>query len=218
MSRKENNQALVDWQSLIDLAKSMDKDIQSRLVRDWKKFAEKVIALDGALPAELMQDWMNIYSLLNEMDKTVRGVLIRDRFTPGTKVKKRGELGKTEGTKIGMDGTPPPHYNDPTGDSAIWSEEIRDTTHVDIRGLWQTIRNAHNTLTRLNDLSNTDPKKRAERTLPDCLACGEQILGRNRGGFCSRCHAVWLRAERPDRVLFVTAVKARITKELGPQE
>lgn len=145
------------------------------------------------------------------MNERIREILVRDRFTPGQKVHKKGELAE-------MEGTPGPHYSDPTGDDACWAQEVRDPTHQVIQGLARTFRNANTILNWVWDLNNWDVKKRAERTIPPCMACGDLIYGRVKAGFCSnKCYPRWTRSGRPDRLMFIKTVQAEVAAQVAKE-
>lgn len=137
----------------------------------------------------------------------IKRLVVRNRFTPGQKLRRRGEMGV-------MEGIPGPHYSDSTGDDAVWSEEIEDPTGKAIAGMARTVRNLDALAANIFELSTIDPEKRARRSVPDCLACGQPCHGGVRSGFCDRCRKEWDRLHRPDRGEFM----ARVRREMAARE
>ena len=140
-----------------------------------------------------------LVNTVKEFDPLAREAIMRGRFSSGQRRHFKGELGE-------MDGTPGPHYSDPTGDDAVW-DEIRDTTGKIISDMATAIGQWRVMAQWIKNLSNTDVVARAERTIPDCMACGDPCLGRVQGGFDEKCYWRWKREGRPDRVKFIADVR-----------
>lgn len=143
-----------------------------------------------------------------EFGSEARLAVIRNRWSSGQRTHQRGELAE-------MTGTPGTHYSDPTGEDAVF-EEVKDGVGSTIADLCSTIRNAHAITKWLLKLSSTDVVERAERSIPDCMACGEPCLTGVRSGFDDRCRKRWERLGRPDRNQFIAMVKRE--KEIVPSE
>ena len=76
---------------------------------------------------QALQDLDELVAAVLFLDLMVRPVLVRNRYSSGQRVHHRGELAE-------MEGTPPPHYSDPTGDAAVWNEELPDGIGKTLRG------------------------------------------------------------------------------------
>lgn len=153
--------------------------------------------------SQAMRDAEDLGLIVDDLVVAAQEVFVRNRFSSGEKVrpkKKEKDFG---------DLTPPPAYADPTGEGAIlnYDGERVDGIEVEIKALATTIRNALVSARRMVDMANEDVSVRAMRTVPDCLACGDPCHGRIRSGFDEKCYKRWIRAQRPDRVLFITGVK-----------
>ena len=133
----------------------------------------------------------------------VRPVLVRNRYSSGQRVHHRGELAE-------MEGTPPPHYSDPTGDAAVWNEELPDGIGKTLRGLARVLAGSAELTRWLIDLASTDVVKRAERSIPRCLACNDECYGRVYAGLDPKCYSRWIRAGRPDRMKFIAEIQAEL--------
>ena len=144
---------------------------------------------------QALKDWDFFLSTARELDPMMRELLLRNRFSTGQRRRFRGELGE-------MDGEPEPHYSDPTGDEAVWSEK-RDRIGDIITYLAKDLGRCHTTAEWLIEIGNESVVQRAERSVPDCLACGEPSPGRIVGGFDDKCYKRWQRAGRPDRLAFI---------------
>src|ERR1022692_3950443 len=116
-----------------------------------------------------LRDLDSLVYIVNELGVTGREILLRGRFSSGQRLRRKGELAE-------MEGTPGPHYNDPTGDDAVWSEEVRDVTGKVISDMATAMHQWLVMATWLRKLAGTDVRVRAEQTIPDCLACGKQCL------------------------------------------
>lgn len=162
--------------------------------------------MDRADNNRSLKDWDALVADVAAVDPFVRSILTRTRFGSGQKVHRRGELAE-------MDGTPGPSYNDPTGEDAVWNQEIEDTTRKAIAGVAKTLHNARVMLEWVQDLSSTDVKKRAKLTVPNCLACDEPCHGRVRAGFDTKCFDEWVALGRPDRLQFINTVKQRMAQD-----
>ena len=127
-------------------------------------------------------------------------LLLRGRYSSGRRKHTPGELAE-------MEGTPSTHYADTTGESAIWDEDITDGIARTIADLAQTIRSANSIKEWLLALSSTDVVERAKRTIPDCMACEDACVGRVLAGFDEKCYKRWVRTGRPDRNVFIAAVR-----------
>ena len=136
----------------------------------------------------------------DEFYNAAREVILRGRFTSGQRRHFKGELGDREGT-------PGPHYSDPTGDDACWPDEIPDTTGKIISAMATSLSKWRTMTGWILNLSSTDVKARAKRTMPDCLACDDQCIDRVLSGFDEKCYKRWVRAGRPDRVAFIRMVQ-----------
>lgn len=128
-------------------------------------------------------------------------VIMRGRHSSGIRWRKRGQLGE-------MNGTPPPYYGDPTGEEAIW-DELFDHTSKQIHSVVIMLRKINTIAAELKDLSNMDVEKRALRSIPDCLACGDPCVARVISGFDDKCYKAWQRAGRPDRAKFIRDMQTR---------
>jgi len=127
-------------------------------------------------------------------------VILRNDFSSGQRLHRPGELG-------GMTGTPAPHYGDPTGEEACW-EEMSDATGQAINRLCEKLNECLNAALSIHDLSNTDVRVRAKKTMPDCLACGDQCVDRVLSGFDEKCYKRWTRGGRGDRAAFIAKTQA----------
>ena len=158
---------------------------------------------------QALKDLDELVSAVLFLDLIARPVLVRNRFSSGQRVHHRGELAE-------MEGTPPPHYSDPTGDSAVWNEEMADGIGKTLRGLARVVSGAGSLTHWLIDLADTDVVKRAERTIPNCLACGDACLDRVYAGLDPKCYQRWIRAGRPDRAKFIADTQAdRVSEEIA---
>ncbi len=132
--------------------------------------------------------------------KEATHVILRNDFTSGQRSHESGELGD-------MVGTPGPHYGDPTGEEACWGE-LPDATGRAISNLCEKLTECLNSTLNIHDLSNTDVRVRAKRTMPDCLACGDPCVGRVLSGFDEKCYKRWTRGGRSDRMKFIAQIRA----------
>ena len=150
---------------------------------------------------QALRDLDELVSIVLQLDVLARPILVRNRFTPGRRYHEKGELAE-------MEGTPPPHYADPTGDNAVWPEDFTDSIGKTLRGLARVIGGAGALTKWLVDLSSTDVTKRVERTIPNCLACGDPCLGRVLSAFDEKCYKRWIRGGRIDRAKFIAQIQA----------
>ncbi len=104
------------------------------------------------------------------------------------------------------DGTPPPSYSDPTGETAIRGQ-INDSIYQDIRAFIDHIHHALNIARKIKAVTPADVAERAQREVPDCLACGDPCVGRIIAGFDEKCYKRWTRHGRSDRSQFVAMVR-----------
>ena len=75
------------------------------------------------------------------------------------------------------DKTPPPAYGDETGETAI-ATEIIDATLRDIESMAQHVHYALNLAKKVLAITPQDVVERAERSTPNCAACGDLISGK----------------------------------------
>lgn len=151
---------------------------------------------------EVIRDLDEILASLPDLGPWLRQVLTRDRFSPGQRRHYRGELGE-------MEGTPPPHYGDQTGDDAVWSEEVVDAVTKYVRRMASAVRSIQNDKNDLERMQTTNPEHKGWDR-PNCLACGLECKGRVSAGFCRSCYRRWNLEGRPDRVRFMALVKSEI--------
>lgn len=130
-----------------------------------------------------------LVAILVDMEPDVRDAIRRNRYSPGIKRHTPGELGE-------MEGTPAPTYRgkhgpnlprDPTGEDAVWAEEIDDPVHSTVVEM----------LTLLIHVRNKARWLKAQKA--PCAACGKSIEGRAIVGYCRRCYDRWVYLGRPDR-------------------
>ena len=131
---------------------------------------------------------------------TMRHVIMRGRFSSGQRLQQKGELGE-------MAGTPAPAVGDPTGEEACWGE-VPDPTGKTIMKMADSLNKWLSMAKWIQNLSSTDVAERAEKSIPDCLACGDPCLSGVRSGFDDKCRKRWDRLGRPDRNQFIALVKA----------
>lgn len=148
-----------------------------------------------------LKDLQELCADLSDLEKDLRVVLIRGRFEPAPWL----APWKADDP---MKGTPPPHYGDPAGEAAMAGDQPIDEISKVVIALANDLSRCRTTAKRLRDLASTDVVARAERTMPDCLACGDQCIDRVYSGFDQKCYRRWVRAHRPDRSKFMAAVKA----------
>ena len=153
-----------------------------------------------------LDELVDLLTKLSEFHGNIRTVVMRSRFGSGERHHRAGELAAKLSTHEDMTGTPGPAQSDTTGEDACWDER-RDKTSNSIAKLKDTLLNAKATAEIILDLSNIDVERRAKRTVPDCLACGDPCHGGVRNGFDDKCRKRWDRMGRPDRGTFVYLVK-----------
>jgi hypothetical protein len=146
-----------------------------------------------------------------EFTKVIQRVIRQNSFTSGQLWRPAEDMAllRDEGlTSL------PPVYGDPTGEAAIW-DEAGDRTGDAITEMCTSISNNLVIAKELLRLSSIDVRERAERTIPQCLACGDDIynLEDNRGGFDVKCAVRISRYRtagdrRADRSAFIAFVKA----------
>ena len=142
-------------------------------------------------------------------------VIKRNDFTNGALYREKGELGPhpKKPWQEDMTGHGPPTWGDPVGETACWDESKHDptgkiiTAMCDAMGQWVTMAEL------LQSQTNIDVRDRAKRTMPDCLACGDQCLDGVRSGFDGKCYKRWTRSGRPDRSQFIATVKRELIEE-----
>ena len=153
-----------------------------------------------------LRDVEALAGLMPQLLKEARHVILRNDYTSGQRQHQSGELGATKPTHVDMTGTPPPYSGDPTGEDACW-EEMPDATGKAISRLCEMLGKCLDSALAIHDLSNTDVRVRATRTIPDCLACGDPCLDGVRSGFDDKCRKRWDRLGRPDRNQFIAMIK-----------
>jgi hypothetical protein len=153
-----------------------------------------------------IKDLQELVATIQDFEEDASHVILRDHFTSGQRLHLKGELGE-------MEGTPPPYTSDPTGEEACWSERSEDIGKT-ITKMATSINQWLTMAKWIRDLSAVDVVARAQRTVPDCLACGDPCLTRVVSGFDDKCYQRFVRAGRPDRTVFINATKAsRVQKE-----
>ena len=152
-----------------------------------------------------LKDLQELVSIIRDDDfeAIVAQIIMRDTF-----VEKRRAAKWADGDP--EKGTPPPHVGDPTGEEAVSDKEQQDALAKSVRKLASDLTNWLAWAKNIRDRGDFDPMKRAERTVPDCLACGDPIPGRVRSGFDGKCFKRWNDAHRPDRYKFIAKVKSEI--------
>ncbi len=155
-----------------------------------------------------LKDVQILADLMPHLLKEATHVILRNDFASGQRAHKQGELGADpkKPWQEDMTGTPPPHHGDPTGEDACW-EEMSDDTGRAISNLCEKLTECLNSALNIHGLSNTDVRIRAKRTMPDCLACGDQCIERVVSGFDLKCYNRYLRLGRPDRAGFIAMVR-----------
>ena len=161
---------------------------------------------------QAIKDLDELVATLNEFDQMVRPVLVRNRFTTGQRTYRSEDL-----KKDGVKGESEPSYGDPTGEDAVFDERF-DGIENTLSDLATSVANAKSIAKWILDLSSTDVKERAQKTVPDCMACGEPCLGRVLAGFDEACWKQWTRGGRPDRASFIRGVRERKAAEEGGDE
>ena len=161
-----------------------------------------------------LRDVQTLADIMPQLLKEATHVILRNDFTSGQRTHKQGELGSDpkKPWQEDMTGSPPPHHGDPTGEDACWSE-MPDRTGAAISNLCTKLNECLNSALEIHGLSNTDVRVRAKRTMPDCLACGDQCIERVISGFDNKCYQRFLRAGRPERSLFIATIKAERVKQ-----
>lgn len=151
---------------------------------------------------DALLDLEDLVASICEFEEMVRPVLLRGRFDSGQRVHRKGEYGE-------MDGTPSTHYSDPTGEDAVfWHDWKVDATAKTVRAMCDALHKWRTMAKWLTDeLRDVDVAKRAKRTIPDCMACGDPCFGGVRGGFDDKCRKRWEEIGRPDRLKFIAMVK-----------
>lgn len=150
---------------------------------------------------QALKDLQELIVTVGDFEEDVRHVLMRDHFSSGRRLHTKGELGE-------MEGTPPPYTSDPTGEDACWEERHDDDIGKTISKMATGLRQWLTMAQWIRDLSSVDVVARAQRTVPDCLACGDPCLDGVRSGFDQKCYKRFTRAGRPDRVVFIAGIKA----------
>jgi len=151
-----------------------------------------------------LDEFVVFVARIGERRNDLEQIILRGRFTSGMRRRRRGDFGE-------MEGTPAPYYADPTGEEAIF-DELADYTSKQIHTAVVAIKKITSVCKDLLDLSKVDVRERAERTIPDCLACGDPCVNRVIAGFDDKCYKRWQRAGRPDRAEFIAATHAKQVK------
>lgn len=159
--------------------------------------------MNRPLQNRALKDLQELCADLIDMEKDLRVVLVRGRFEPAP----RQPPWKADDR---MKGTPPPYTSDPTGEEAICGAQAVDEISKTVIALADDLSRCRTTAKRLRDLASIDVAARAERTMPDCLACGDQCVERVYSGFDQKCFKRWTGMRRPDRMKFIAAIKAEL--------
>ena len=154
------------------------------------------------------RDIQTLSDIMPDLLEQALHVIKRNDFTSGERVHRKDELwGPIAGTEGNdMTGTSEPYYGDPTGEEACWDERD-DRTGIIISAMCTALSQWLTMAQSIHDLSNTDVRVRAAKSMPDCLACGDPCLGRVLSGFDEKCYKRFVRAGRPDRNVFIQAIK-----------
>lgn len=158
--------------------------------------------MERAQQQQAMKDLAALVDLFANREDDIRALLLRDRFSTGQRLHKRGELGE-------MTGTPTPHTQDPTGETATW-DEVPDAAGKMISAMARSMRQWMRIVDWFLSLDGTDVVVRAQRTVPDCLACGQPVEGKVISGYDRSCYDRWVYLERPDRHAFAMRRKAEL--------
>jgi hypothetical protein len=146
------------------------------------------------------QAWDDLKVAIDRLDPFVTTVLLRATYSHGMRKDVKIPKGQRE------HGTPPPAWNDPTGETAIRHED-HDAGELMIVAMADNIHRALNIAQSVIAITPVDVAERAERTVPDCLACGDPCHGGVRKGFDDKCRKRWERIGRPERGEFIAMVR-----------
>jgi hypothetical protein len=114
------------------------------------------------------KDWDAFKVAIKELDLIVTTVLLRGTFDSGI----RHSLPDV----LSGDSIRPP-WNDETGETAIRFPE-GDSVDEDIEAMATNIHNALNIAKKIMAITPANVAERALESIPNCAACGDQILGR----------------------------------------
>lgn len=152
---------------------------------------------------DALRDLTELVDLMPELEDRLRLLLKRNRFDSGQKIHRRGEFAEMEGTQT-------THYNDPTGETAIYCDDWKtDSVFKTIRAMAASLHKWLEMAKWMQDLSSTDVVKRAEKTVPNCVACQEPCNGKVRAGFDDKCYMRYMRipGSQRDRHAFIAMVQ-----------
>lgn len=143
---------------------------------------------------QAIRDIQTLYEIMPDILTKAVQVIKRNDFTTGSRHHEKNELAPdpTKPWQEDMTGQSPPTWGDPTGEEACWEESEADRTGKIISamcvamGQWLTMAES------LQDQTNIDVTVRAKRTMPDCLACGQPILGRVISRYDRSCYDRWI--------------------------
>ncbi len=148
-----------------------------------------------------LKDLQELVATIVDFEQDVRGILLRNQFQPA-------RAATPWPPNDPMKGTGPPYYGDPTGEEAIADDERLEDIAKTITKMAQALHQWNEMAQWMKNLAGTDVVARAERTVPDCMACGDPCVERVRSGFDDKCYKRWTREHRPDRLKFITKIKA----------
>lgn len=159
---------------------------------------------------QALKDLQELVAIIIDFEQDVRGILLRNQFQPV-------RVATPWRSDDPMKGTGPPYYGDPTGEEAIADDERLEDIAKTISKMAQALHQWNEMAQWMKNLAGTDVVARAERTMPSCLACGDQCIDRVFSGFDQKCFQRWTREHRPDRYKFIAKIKSERVQEIAEQ-
>ena len=117
------------------------------------------------------KEWDALKLMWAELDTVVSRVILRGTHDSGIRKSFKSVKGDRE------DKTPPPAYADPTGESAI-RDGVADKVEHNIVEMTSLIHKALNIAKMIMSDNPVDAAERAKRSIPNCEACGDLIVGK----------------------------------------
>ncbi len=151
-----------------------------------------------------LSDLNELLNLVVGMYEDVADAICRNRYSPGVKTRRPGELGEMAGTQ--------PPVTDPTGEDAAWHEEIDDVIDRKVRAMARTIGHVRNSARWMADQSarRTAEVEAEEHNRTICRACRTGGHSRLIREYCRTCYDRWAYLRRPNRITFEKQRRAEL--------